>query len=267
MIRILRLVGDVCLGLALLAVTGCGGGSSSSTSASSSIDFGSNNPLKVTAFGDSITQGVLELLRRDLGLSTSNNYPAVLQGKLKARDPAWIVVNRGVGGEETRAGEARLPGVLALDHPGFVLIMEGTNDATDCLDATSIAANLRGMVQIAKANKTVPIIGTVPPNFRNDPCAQDVVSQVNVEVRNIASSEHIALAEIFEGMNDRSLFGQSPSRDPLHPNDRGYAVMADIWFQAMLKVIPPPVTAAPPVTTAPPVTATPPVTDAQRRRR
>jgi acyl-CoA thioesterase-1 len=233
-----RLVGYVCLGLALLAADGCKGGSSSSTTASSAIDFGSNNPLKVTAFGDSITQGVLELQRRDLGLSTSNNYPALLQGKLKALDPAWVVVNRGVGGEETSSGAARFPGVLSLDRPGFVLIMEGANDATDCLDAGFIAANLRSMVQTAKANKTVPIIGTLTPNFRNDPCARDVVSKVNVEVRNIASSEDIILAEIFEGMNDRSLFGQSPSRDPLHPNDRGYAVMADIWYQAMLKTIP-----------------------------
>jgi acyl-CoA thioesterase-1 len=266
MTRIIRSVGDICLSLALLAVAGCGGGSSSSTTASSSIDFGQNNPLKVTAFGDSITQGVLELQRRDLGLSTSNNYPAVLQGKLKALNPAWAVVNRGVGGEETRGGAARLPGVLALDHSGFVLIMEGANDATDCLDASSIAANLRGMVQIAKANKTVPIIGTVPPNFRNDPCARDVVNQVNVEVRNIASSENIVLAEIFEGMNDRSLFGQSPSRDPLHPNDRGYAVMADIWFQAMLKAVP----SAPPAPapSAPPATApsVPPSTALGRRR-
>jgi lysophospholipase L1-like esterase len=239
MTRIARLVGAVCLGLVFLAASGCGGGSSSSTSASSTaVDFGQNNPMKVTAFGDSITQGVLELQRRGLGLSTSSNYPALLQGKLKAVDPAWVVVNRGVGGEETRGGAARLPGVLAADRPGFVLIMEGANDATDCLDAGSIASNLRTMVQTAKANKTVPIIGTVTPNFRNDPCARDVVSQVNVEVRNIASSEDIVLAEIFDGMNDRSLFGQSPSRDPLHPNEAGYAVMADIWYQAMQRAVP-----------------------------
>ena len=45
-----------------------------------------------------------------------------------------------------------------------------------------------------------------------------------------------SLAEIFDGMNDRSLFGQSPDRDPLHPNDQGYRVMANIWFSALTKV-------------------------------
>ncbi len=242
MTRIARLVRDAGLGLALLAAAGCGGGSSGSTSVSSQtpvdFDFGSNDPRKVTAFGDSITQGILELRRRDLQLSTSNNYPALLQGQLRSLEPGWRVVNRGRGGEETAEGVRRLGSVLAIDKPGFVLIMEGANDATDCLDANVIASNLRGMVQIAKGSKAIPIIGTVTPNFRNDLCAQNVVSQINVHVRGIASSEDIVLAEIHDGMNDRSLFGVSPSRDPLHPNERGYAVMADIWFQAMLQAIP-----------------------------
>jgi acyl-CoA thioesterase-1 len=244
MIRTARLVRDVCLGIVLLTAAGCGGGSSSSTSSSSQtpadFDFGRNNPLKVTAFGDSITQGVLELKRRDLGLmlSTSNNYPALLQGKLRTLEPGWAVVNRGVGGEETAQGVRRLGGVLAVDKAGFVLIMEGTNDATDCLDANAVADNLRGMVQIVKGSQMIPIIGTVPPNFRNDPCAKNVVDQINVRVRSIASSEDVILAEIFNGMNDRSLFGLSPDRDPLHPNEAGYAVMAEIWFRAMLRAIP-----------------------------
>jgi lysophospholipase L1-like esterase len=231
-----------------LAASGCGGGSSSSTSASSQtpvdFDFGPNNPRKVTAFGDSITAGVLELKRRDLGLSTSSNYPALLQGRLRGLDPSWSVVNRGRPGEEALEGVRRIGGVLALDKPGFVLIMEGANDATDCLDANAIARNLLGMVQIAKANKSIPIIGTITPNFRNDACARNVVGQVNAHVRTIAATEDVVLAEIHDGMNDRSLFGQGPGRDPLHPNNTGYAVMADIWAQAMTRAIPGGVTTA-----------------------
>jgi acyl-CoA thioesterase-1 len=246
--RTRRLVRDVCLGIALLAAAGCGGGSSGSTNSSSQTpveyDFGGNNPRKVTAFGDSITFGFLDLKRRDLGLTTGNNYPALLQGKLQGLDPAWRVVNRGRGGEETRAGASRLPSVLAIDKPGFVLIMEGTNDASDCLDANAAANNLRQMVQIAKASKVIPIIGTITPNFRNDPCGQDVANKISVNVRGIASAENIVLAEIYDGMNDRSLFGIAPNRDPIHPNEAGYAVMADIWFQAMLQAIPGGATAA-----------------------
>lgn len=244
MIRPTRLVRDVCLVIALLAAAGCGGGSNSTGSSSSSsqtpsdFDFGGNNPRKATAFGDSITQGVLELKRRDFRLSTSNNYPAILQGKLRGLDPAWVVVNRGVGGEETAAGVRRLPGTLRADRPGFVLILEGSNDAHQCHSSGTAAANLRNMVLIAKANQSIPVIGTLPPSFRNNPCADDVIFEVNNLIHGLATAENIVVAEIFDGMNDRSLFGISPNRDPLHPNERGYAVMADIWFQAMLQAIP-----------------------------
>jgi acyl-CoA thioesterase I len=239
--RLGRLVCEVVLGLALLVTDGCGKGGSSTGASSQTpgdFDFGGNDPHKVAAFGDSITEGVLELKRRDLGLSTANNYPALLQGRLRSRDGGWVVVNRGRGGEESGAGAGRLGSVLAIDKPGFVLIMEGTNDATDCRDASLVASNLRAMVRIAKGNSSIPILGTIPPNFRNHPCAQDVLSQVNVEIHSIAASEGIVVAEIFDGMNDRSLFGLSPSRDPLHPNEQGYSVMADIWFQSMLRALP-----------------------------
>jgi acyl-CoA thioesterase-1 len=248
MIRSSRLVRDVCLGLALLAAAGCGGHSSASTGSSSptagNFDFGTNDPKKVTAFGDSITQGVLELKRRDLRLTTTNNYPNILQSKLQSLDPAWRVVNRGVGGEHTSEGVARLPSVLAIDKPGFVLILEGTNDAHQCLDSVAAFNNLRTMVHTAQGNKSIPIIGTIPPSFRNNPCADDIIDEVNANIRGFAAAEHVVLAEIFNGMNNRELFGIASDRDPLHPNEEGYRVMADIWFQAMLQAIPGGATAA-----------------------
>jgi lysophospholipase L1-like esterase len=244
-----RLIRDVCLAIALLAAAGCGGGgsSSSATSASSQapdFDFGDNSPRKATAFGDSITKGFLELQRRDLDLITGNSYPAILQGKLKSLDPAWSVVNRGVGGELTSEGRGRLPSTLARDKPGFVLIMEGTNDASRCESSSRTVNNLRSMVQVAKANKSIPIIGTIPPNFRRAPCPESFIVDVNNQIHAFASADNVVVAEIHDGMNDRSLFGVTPDRDPLHPNEAGYRVMADIWFQAMLEAFPGGATAA-----------------------
>lgn len=244
MIRGARLVRDVCLGVALLATMGCGGGdggsspTSTSPQTSASFDFGGNNPLRATAFGDSITEGVLELKRRGFGLTTPNNYPALLQGQLQGLDPAWRVVNRGKGGEHTFEGVGRLPSTLASDQPGFVLILEGANDAEACLDTNVASNNLRNMVRIARTNRSIPIIGTLTPSFRNNPCADDFINEVNNNIRGFASAESVVVAEIFNGMNRRELFGVSPGRDPLHPNEQGYRVMADIWYQAMLQAIP-----------------------------
>ena len=225
--------------LAFVVVLGCGHSSDSTgPKITSTGDFGDNNPRLVAAFGDSITLGVLEERRLRASLETSNNYPNVLQGLLQRLDPAWRVVNRGRGGELVQDGAIRIGDVLRSDRPGFILIMEGTNNASDCDAAGFILNHLRTMVERAKANKTVPVLGTIPPNFRNDPCAHDVIDQTNGLIRGLASAEGIVLAEIFDGMNNRSLFGLAPDRDPLHPNETGYRVMANIWFSALKQVIP-----------------------------
>ena len=231
------------LALAAIGIVGCGHssdstGPSSSLTSTTTVDFGQNNPRTVDAFGDSITFGTLELRKRGFGLATANNYPNNLQGLLQKLDPTWRVNNRGVGGERVERGSARVGDVLGRDRPGYILIMEGTNNATNCDDASFIVEHLRIMVQSAKANKTIPIIGTITPNFRNDDCAHDVIDQANSQIRGLASAEGIQLAEIFNGMNNRSLFGQSLDRDPLHPNEAGYAVMANIWFNALRQVVP-----------------------------
>ena len=231
------------LGLVAVGILGCGGHSSDSTGPSKTtstgqFNFGSNNPRTADAFGDSITFGVLEERKVGLGLDTVNNYPNDLQKLLQKLDPSWRVNNRGVGGEFVQDGAARIGTVIAVDHPGFILIMEGTNNASHCDDASIIVNNLKKMVDAAKANQTIPILGTIPPNFRSPQCAQDVIDEANTMIRGLASAEGIVLAEIFDGMNNRSLFGQSPDRDPLHPNDQGYAVMAGIWFNAMKQAIP-----------------------------
>jgi lysophospholipase L1-like esterase len=229
--------------VALVAVLlGCGhsshstGPSSGTTTATH--DFGSNNPRTVAAFGDSITFGTLEERRIGASLETTNNYPNLLQGSLQRLDPAWRVLNRGRGGEVVQDGVSRISDVLQGDRPGFILIMEGTNNASRCDDPVFILDRLRTMVQRSKANKTIVVLGTIPPNFRNDPCAHDVIDATNDLIRGLASVEGVSLAEIFAGMNNRSLFGVTLDRDPLHPNEEGYRVMANIWLTALKPLIP-----------------------------
>ncbi len=233
------------LALAAAGVLGCGGcGHSSdstgpsSTTSTTQFDFGPNSPRTVDAFGDSITFGTLEERKIGFGLDTVNNYPNDLQKMLQKLDPAWHVNNRGIGGEGVQDGAARIPSVLTFDRPGYILIMEGTNNASRCDDPGFIVGDLRSMVEAAKANKTIPILGTIPPNFRSPTCAQDVIDESNAAIRGLAAAEGIVLAEIFDGMNNRALFGLGPDRDPLHPNEQGYAVMAGIWYSALQRAIP-----------------------------
>jgi lysophospholipase L1-like esterase len=232
---------------AQLLLLGCGsGGGTTSSSADppmrtpATFDFGPNDPLRVTAFGDSITLGVLGDRANGALVTTGNNYPNNLQLALRGLDPGWRVVNRGASGERTVEGRNRLPGVLTRDRPGFVLIMEGTNDAAEGDAPTAIVANLETMVDRVKANRSIPVLGTIPPNFRNAPAAQEIIRVANGLIRSSARARGVGLAEIFDGMNDPRFFG-SPERgirDPLHPNEEGYVRMAGIWFMAMQQAIP-----------------------------
>lgn len=216
-----------------LALAGCGGGSAtgsqSGSGTPSNFDFGSNDPLLVVAFGDSITEG-----------TGGASYPSILRSMLRGLDANWRVNNRGLGGERVEQGARRLPGALGTDRPGFVLIMEGTNNASVADDPAFIVANLQQMVQTARGNQTIPVLGTIPPNFRsfsNPAIVQGVIDEANAMIRTMARSERVVLAEIHDGMNDPSLFGD-PEGDPIHPNSQGYGVMAGIWFDAMQRAIP-----------------------------
>src|SRR5262249_43349621 len=137
------------LALVAAGVVGCGHSSDStgpsSTSTAGQFDFGNNNPRTVDAFGDSITFGTLEERKMGWGPAPANNYPNDLQKMLQKLDPSWRVINRGVGGEFVQDGAMRIRQVLPFDHPGFILIMEGTNNASHCDDASVIVNNLRSM--------------------------------------------------------------------------------------------------------------------------
>jgi lysophospholipase L1-like esterase len=216
------------LTLILSLWSGCGGkGSSSSgpTPLNPSLDFGQNNPSIYSAFGDSLTEGVERIGGR--AVVTPNSYPVVLMGLLHGIDPAAQVANRGVGGETTSLGASRISGVLASDHPGFILILEGTNSLGE-----SIVSDLRTMVRRAKANKTVPLVATIPPQFASNEDKNRLIQATNGGIVAMAAQEGVPLVDLFTALQDRSLF----SEDGVHPNDSGYQVMAQTWFSAIRSV-------------------------------
>ena len=157
----------------------------------------------VLAFGDSLTYGT--------GAAENESYPAQLEKLIGRR-----VVRAGVPGEVTAQALERLPGALDEHGPQLLLLCIGGNDFLRRLGNAQAERNLRAMVELArKRGIGVLLIATPepgllpsPPGFYSD----------------LAKEFHLAYegGVITEVLKDASL-----KSDPIHPNARGYGIIAE----------------------------------------
>ena len=97
----------------------------------------SSAPLKVVAFGDSLTSGHR--------LPLKDAYPAVLEKKVKAAGLPFSVINQGVSGDTTAGALRRLD--RALEEKPQILIVElGVNDGLRGVPIPQIKANLAKII-------------------------------------------------------------------------------------------------------------------------
>lgn len=199
----------MCLAMAGIPMwfAGCEGGGGGG----SSHDFGANDPNVVACVGDSITRGYL--------LGAADSYPAQLAGLT-----GKTVYNRGVDGARSSYGVSVTGSVLSSYKPGYLLILFGVNDLIHGGSYAAVIADLRTMVQAAKGNSTVPIVGTLTPTYGGHSFVD--VSALNNEIRTMASEEGVSVADL------ESAFGTDESlilSDGLHPSAAGAAVIARVF--------------------------------------
>ena len=154
--------------------------------------------------------------------------------------------NEGSGGEFTTGGLVRLRPLLLQFRPEVLLLMEGTNDLLDgSRGADTAIVNLRQMIAIAKSLNVQVALATVAPQrpngLRNRGAVAALVPSFNDRIRALAASEGVVLVDVYAGMKDNlNLIGI----DDLHPTELGYSVMADIFYQAVVRAFEDPATTA-----------------------
>lgn len=129
-------------------------------SSASAADHGqAPHPRTLLVLGDSLSAGY--------GMAASEAWPALLEARLRERDPRFRVVNASISGETTAGGLARIDAALARHRPAIVVIELGSNDALRGLPLELARENLGAMAQRANATGAkVLIIGMeMPPNF------------------------------------------------------------------------------------------------------
>lgn len=114
---------------------------------------------KVLVLGDSISA--------EYGLARGEGWVQLLSDKLKQSQPPLEVVNASISGETTAGGRSRLPALLKVHQPRYVVIELGGNDALRGLPLNSTQANLTAMVHAAQSSGAqVLLLGIqVPPNY------------------------------------------------------------------------------------------------------
>ena len=192
----------MCWGTACNDSGGGGGGGNA--------NIGDNNPDVCVAMGDSITSG-----REAPAGAPYPDRVAGITGK--------SVVNAGSGGARSSSGVASVSGLLQRYQPARLLVLYGSNDAGAGVGADEFENNIRAIVGAAKVNQTVPVIGTVPPQYDSRAVVMPLIQEYNARIRRVAGSEKVPVANVAgEFGNKRSLI----QADGLHPTDPGNQALA-----------------------------------------
>jgi lysophospholipase L1-like esterase len=159
--------------------------------------------------------------------------------------PGKPYINRGIGGQTTPQMLIRFrPDVVDLE-PKAVVILAGTNDIagnTGPMSLAEIEANLTTMTELARLHGIRVVLSSVMPVnnytersklfFPLRPPAQIV--ELNRWIKDYAARNDCIYLDYFSAMvDDKGLLKRELSEDGLHPNDRGYALMAPLAQKAI----------------------------------
>ena len=196
---------------------------------------------RIMAFGDSLTAGVL---LRTVGPPASS-YPGQLAQRLGSayRAQTIEVFNEGQPGEEAIDAPRRLRAALAQHRPEVVLLMEGTNDLAFPDDRSAAALEaIDNMLQIIQTAGAAPVLATIPPIRASLlPAHAEPIPAFNQGVRSVAAARGVPLVDIHEviasGRCSMGSGGSPPCLGPdgVHPTVEGYGLMADAFFDHIVR--------------------------------
>lgn len=118
-------------------------------------DTAASKPVKIVAFGDSLTAGYM--------LEPSASFPAQLEEALKQRGHFVKVENSGVSGDTTAAALARLDWAIPPDTDA-VIVELGANDALRGINPALAKQNLDEILkQLTQRDLKVLLTGMIAP--------------------------------------------------------------------------------------------------------
>ena len=167
----------------------------------------------IIAFGDSLTAGY--------GASAGEDYPSRLASMIGSP-----VLNAGVSGDTTEAALARLDADVLSHDPRVVIIGLGGNDYLRGVPISTTEANLRTIIRKINARGAmVALLGFRFPSLNAN--YETMYSRVGAEEKSLL------IGRVLRGI----LTDPSLKSDEIHPNARGYQLMAERVSGPLKKLI------------------------------
>jgi len=161
-------------------------------------------------------------------------------------------IDRGISGQTTPQMLIRFRADVIDLHPRVVVILAGTNDLagnTGPMTLGEIEANLASMAELAKANSIKTVFASVLPisdyeQRDGKPIVQSTrrppekITALNEWMKAYAARNKLIYLDYYSAMiDDKGFLKEELSEDGLHPNAKGYAIMAPLAEASITKAL------------------------------
>lgn len=163
--------------------------------------------------------------------------------------PGKPYINRGISGQTTPQMLIRFRADVIALKPKVVVLLAGTNDIagnTGPMTLEAIEDNLRSMAELARANKLRVVLSSVLPISDYDKTKEgkpitrtmqrppERIRALNDWMRKYAADTHAIYLDYYSAMvDDNGFLKEELSEDGLHPNQKGYEIMAPLAERAI----------------------------------
>jgi acyl-CoA thioesterase I len=183
------------------------------------------NTFKIVFIGDSLTEGY--------GVSNESSYPYLLRNKFGAKQLAVSVVNAGTSGATSASALSKMRWQLRSQvKPDLIVMALGANDGLRGINPKTTKSNITKAIRYALAKNIKVILAgmLIPPNY-GDKYTKEFAGMYP----EIAQKLDIPLIPfLLEGVAGNKKLNLP---DGIHPNEKGYVVIADKIYPIIEKQI------------------------------